>query len=117
MVESLIQKPWGSERIIAKTDKYVVKELHINPGCRLSLQYHEKKIEHMTLISGSGYLFIQYEGFIKKTSMKKMVPYFIDAKSIHRLEGSRTGGSCLIIEVSTIELDDICRIEDDYKRK
>lgn len=39
----IVEKPWGFERIIEKNGTYVVKELVVNPGHRLSLQYHEKK--------------------------------------------------------------------------
>src|SRR2546427_2290119 len=38
-----VAKPWGYELIWAKTDRYVGKILHIEPGHVLSLQYHNKK--------------------------------------------------------------------------
>ena len=36
-----IDKPWGHEIIWAETKDYIGKIIHINPGHRLSLQYHE----------------------------------------------------------------------------
>src|SRR2546426_12573073 len=38
-----VEKPWGHELIWARTDRYVGKILHIEPGHVLSLQYHNKK--------------------------------------------------------------------------
>src|SRR6266550_3918972 len=35
-----VEKPWGHELIWARTDRYVGKILHIEPGHVLSLQYH-----------------------------------------------------------------------------
>ena len=48
----VILKPWGWEKIWAHTDKYVGKILHINPGHRLSVQYHEVKDETIHVLSG-----------------------------------------------------------------
>ena len=36
-----IEKPWGYENILFNVGKYVIKELGIREGCRISLQYHE----------------------------------------------------------------------------
>ena len=41
----VVKKPWGQEEIWAKTNRYVGKILTINPGHRLSLQYHKEKEE------------------------------------------------------------------------
>ena len=38
-----VDKPWGYEVIWAETEDYVGKIMEINPGHRMSLQYHEKK--------------------------------------------------------------------------
>ena len=40
-----VDKPWGHELIWALTDRYVGKIIVIEPGHRLSLQYHERKDE------------------------------------------------------------------------
>ena len=31
-VKEMIEKPWGYEQIIQKNDKYVMKQIHIEPG-------------------------------------------------------------------------------------
>src|SRR5256886_17337661 len=55
-----VEKPWGHELIWAKTDRYVGKILHIEPGHVLSLQYHHKKDESIYLLTGEIILRIQH---------------------------------------------------------
>src|SRR5205807_7630157 len=45
-----VEKPWGFELIWARTDRYVGKILHIEPGHVLSLQYHNKKDESIYVL-------------------------------------------------------------------
>src|SRR5436309_15320833 len=49
---TIVKKPWGHERIWARTDRYVGKILHINAGEELSVQYHNEKDETVHLLSG-----------------------------------------------------------------
>src|SRR6266705_3079188 len=55
-----VDKPWGHELIWARTDRYVGKILHIEPGHVLSLQYHNKKDESIYVLSGEIILRIQH---------------------------------------------------------
>jgi len=110
-----ISKPWGYERIIEQTDVHVIKEIYVKPGHMLSKQYHEKKIEHMTLVNGKAILYLNDINYV----MKKYVPYYIPALMIHRLscpKDNEIDGGALIIEISSIELDDVVRLEDAYGR-
>src|SRR5436305_10668377 len=45
-------KPWGYELLLAKTEHYVGKILHVDTGHRLSLQYHNEKTETLYVQSG-----------------------------------------------------------------
>jgi len=47
-----IEKPWGYEIWYAWTDRYAGKLLHVRPGGRLSLQYHERKDESSYVLRG-----------------------------------------------------------------
>lgn len=101
-------KPWGYERILAQTDEYVVKLLHIKAGCRLSRQYHKVKDETLWLISGESYIDIGVRVNMERGISMRIRPFLI-----HRI--------CAVtdseyIEVSTPELNDIVRLEDDYGR-
>jgi mannose-6-phosphate isomerase-like protein (cupin superfamily) len=113
LIPGIIKKPWGHERIIEKNELYVVKELFIKAGNKLSLQYHNVKIETLFLAAGDGYI-ISEENGTKFLRPKEMVPKFIGQKMIHRLGAGKH--DALFVEVSTTELDDVVRLEDDYGR-
>jgi mannose-6-phosphate isomerase len=116
LLPGVTQKPWGHERIIQKNDLYVVKELYVKPNSRLSLQYHNKKVETMFLVGGEGYLEFLIDGRedYSNQKMRPMFPYFISPGATHRLYTE--GSDCLVVEVSSTELNDVVRIEDDYGR-
>ena len=99
----------GEEILVS--EPYVLKKICVNVGCRLSLQYHRKKTETMIVQSGSG---IIYHDKIQ-TFVKQCSHIHIPAGTIHRVEALQ-GENLVILEVSTPELDDIVRLEDDYGR-
>ena len=39
-----VDKPWGHEEIWAHTERYVGKVIVVEPGKRLSLQFHERAL-------------------------------------------------------------------------
>jgi mannose-6-phosphate isomerase len=106
-----IDKPWGYELIWAHTDNYVGKRIHINAGKRLSKQYHAEKEESIYVISGI--LYVELEG-----ERKRLIPgdhFDVPAGAVHRFWASEI--SVDLIEVSTSQLDDVVRIEDDFGRE
>jgi mannose-6-phosphate isomerase-like protein (cupin superfamily) len=109
----IVEKPWGYEEIWAETSRYVGKLLHINKGHRLSRQYHEKKEEtirvtqgDLTIEVGSGPVSV-YQYGIGST-------FHVDPGTVHRFCAYKNDVE--IIEVSTPELDDVVRLDDDYSR-
>jgi mannose-6-phosphate isomerase-like protein (cupin superfamily) len=113
-IPASIKKPWGGEYIFALTENYAGKVLTINKGHRLSLQYHEEKEETLYLLKGSLRLKIEdARGRLMVRSIKPGVAFTIKPKKIHRMEALK---DCEIIEVSTPELHDVVRLEDDYNR-
>jgi len=48
----IVEKPWGRELWYADQSAYAGKVLEVKAGRRLSLQYHERKIETLFLLSG-----------------------------------------------------------------
>lgn len=107
-------KPWGEEIWFAHTDKYAGKILKVKKGHRYSLQYHEKKEETQYIYSGKvkfsyGTDANNLQVEILNTGDKIDVhPY-----TIHRLEALKDSE---IFEVSTPELDDVVKLDDDYGR-
>ena len=109
-----VSKPWGWEDWLVVTDKYVLKQIFIRRGHRLSLQYHKKKTESVALVvqPGRDYALLTLNG-----RTRKLVERFVTILpgQIHRLAAPK-GWNVSIIEVSTPHLDDVVRIEDDYGR-
>ena len=109
----LILKPWGSEEIIAHTQNYVMKKMLINPGQRMSLQYHEKKEETIFVVQGT--LLVWTDSESEPIKINPGQTYHVKPKSVHRF-GATKNYSVTLIECSTTELDDVVRLEDDYSR-
>ncbi len=111
----VIEKPWGSEEIVDLCAAYCVKRLNVRRGHRLSLQRHERKRETMMLLSGEADLLIAGEGWHSNILMVPGEAHVIEPGTVHRIEGL-SEEPAVILEVSTPELDDVVRIEDDYGR-
>ena len=106
-----IAKPWGHELMFANSGKYVGKLLVINKGHRLSLQYHKKKHESLFVLKGKLKLTLGR----KTKTVGEGTAFAIPPKTIHRFEAAK--GRVTLIEVSTPEIWDVVRLQDDYGRK
>lgn len=105
--ENRTDKPWGYEKILIKTKKYLTKELFIKEDYRTSFHYHEKKDETMFIVKGSGY--IEFED--KKQYFSKNDTIHIPPKTPHSIVATE---NLKIYEVSTPHLKDTVRIKDYY---
>ncbi len=111
-----VDKPWGHEQIWAHTDRYAAKILVIEPGKRLSLQLHERK--HETILVTRGRLLLHLESDDGVMAVHELSPgehRQIPVGRRHRFEASAERVE--LVEVSTPELDDVVRLEDDYGRE
>ena len=111
MQEYTVNKPWGHEIRFAQTDKYLGKILYIDKGHRLSRQYHEVKEETVYVLSGILYI---YDGEGNITKLAPGQRFHVRPSQIHRFGANESNVE--IMEVSTPHLDDVVRLEDDYKR-
>jgi mannose-6-phosphate isomerase-like protein (cupin superfamily) len=110
-----VEKPWGFELIWAETDHYVGKLLHIDAGRRLSLQKHLVKDESIYVLSGRLRLHLEDAGGVVRVSELGPGEHVrVPIGRIHRYEAVDTTE---LMEVSTTELDDVVRLEDDYGRE
>ena len=50
----LVHRPWGTYETLLDYDNYKVKRIIILPQQQISLQYHNDREEHWTIVSGSG---------------------------------------------------------------
>lgn len=110
-----IDKPWGWEEILDLNDKYCIKHLFIEDGKRLSQQYHERKTETLILVSGACEVTWGRGVDERVEAMVLSKPYPVMPGTVHRMRGTSLEGA-LILEVSTTELDDVVRLDDDYGR-
>lgn len=110
-----VEKPWGHELIWAHTDRYVGKIIVIEAGKRLSLQRHLVKDESIYVISGRMRLTLEDEaGEIRVVDLGAGSFQHVPTGRIHRFEAvERTE----LMEISTPELDDVIRLEDDFGRE
>ena len=93
---------------------YKLKRIEVDPGGRLSYQYHYKRSEAWTIVEGVGS--ITLDGDIKDYSKGETV--LIPQGVKHRIE-NKASEKVVFIEVQTGSYfgeDDIVRIEDDYNR-
>lgn len=111
---SFILKPWGAELIWAKTKDYVGKILFVTKDSKLSLQHHSIKEETMYLKSGRIKITSGRDlSSLSEITLEENESFHIPPNIIHRVEALVDSE---IFEISTIELDDVIRHQDDYSR-
>lgn len=115
MTAQIVDKPWGKEIILTTSDlPYTSKILKIDAGHRLSLQYHDQKLETLCLISGEVNLIWGKD--VNNLITEKMLPqtgYTITPGTIHRFEAVT---DCQLFESSTGEIGTTHRLQDDANR-
>ncbi len=104
-----VEKPWGKEIWFAQTEKYVGKLIYVNHGERLSLQYHNVKDETLLVLQGLAKITVGNDVHIVNADSIRIAP-----NTVHRIEAIT---DLIVVEVSTPEVDDVVRIEDDYGRE
>ena len=108
-----VEKPWGYEIRWAINEKYLGKILHIKRGAQLSRQYHEVKDE--TIYVQNGVLILEIGNPPERKILSEGSSYRITPGTIHRFVAP-SESYVNLLEVSTPEIDDVVRIEDDYGR-
>ena len=48
------ERPWGQFFVLHDEPNYKLKRIEVNPGGRLSYQYHHKRSEVWTIVEGVG---------------------------------------------------------------
>jgi len=107
-------RPWGCFENLLDEPGYKVKRIMVYPGQKLSLQRHQCRAEHWTVVEGIAWVRNGDEEFALGVSESTFIPQ----QAIHRLE-NRTEELVVLIEVQTGSYtgeDDIERLEDIYGR-
>ena len=109
------ERPWGRFFVIHNENNYKLKRIEVDPGGRLSYQYHNKRSEAWTIVEGAGTITLNG----KITEYTKGQTVLIPQGIKHRIENKEIN-KLVFIEVQTgtyFGEDDIVRVEDDYNRK
>ncbi len=109
-----VQRPWGSFTTLHEEERFKIKKIVVNPGGKLSLQFHKHRSEHWVVVKGKARITVGDDVNCYQENDSVYIP--VSAK--HRAENCEDG-HLEIIEVQYGEYlgeDDIVRIEDIYGR-
>jgi mannose-6-phosphate isomerase-like protein (cupin superfamily) len=120
----IVEKPWGREIWYADQSAYAGKVLEVKQGRRLSLQYHERKTETLYLLSGKVLLTFRpiapgetpAASLVTPADQRVWLPgqaLHVPVRTIHRFEALEDS---VLLEVSTPDLTDVVRLQDDFSR-
>lgn len=108
-------RPWGCYYVIHDQVNYKLKRIEVNPNEKLSYQYHKKRSETWTIVSGYGEVIIDDKIYKVQPGDSIEIPK-LSKHRIHNISEQ----VLVFIEVQTGEYfgeDDIVRIHDKYNRK
>ena len=109
-----VLKPWGKEIWFANQPEYVGKILCITKGHRYSLQYHERKKETQYLLKGQIKFYLgESADSLEEIILNPGDKLDVYPGMVHRAEALEDAE---ILEVSTDDLDDVVKLDDDYGR-
>jgi mannose-6-phosphate isomerase len=111
-------KPWGHEMIFAAVEgQYVGKIIHVTAGHSLSLQYHLRKDETMSVLSGAA--LVEYGPAADALTSQHFGPgdtIHLPAGALHRITAIT---DLAFAEASSAQpgwREDVVRLEDKYGR-
>lgn len=107
-------RPWGSFKVLASGDGFLVKHLHVAPHCQISLQSHASRIEHWVVVKGVA--LAERQGCWTELLLGDGIK--IEKNQRHRLKNNQEY-QLEIIEVQVgqdLSESDIVRYDDDYQR-
>lgn len=115
LIHKTVYRPWGSYTVLEEGPRYKVKRVTVNPGGRLSLQFHHRRSEHWVVTAGTARVTCGDRSFDLRVNESTGIPQ----GTPHRLENPGTV-PLDIIEVQSgayVGEDDIVRLVDDYGRE
>jgi len=114
-VHRRVHRPWGCYEDIDSGDRFRVKRITVEPGRKLSLQWHHHRAEHWVIVSGTARVTRGTQTLLLTENQSIYIP----VGETHRLENP--GKVPLqLIEVQTgsyLGEDDIVRVDDEWHRE
>ncbi len=117
IMSEIFQRPWGYYQNLYGDDNgpYKVKKIVVNPKQRLSLQSHNSRAEHWTVVKGNGVVQVcENEWNVEPGRV-----IYIPKEAKHRMTNNSENEVLEFIEVQRGDYlgeDDITRYEDNYGR-
>jgi len=109
-----VYKPWGKEEWLELNEFYCYKRIYINSGYKTSFQYHNTKIETNYIIAGTAEVWLENDiGVIVKSIMSAGDFFTVMPLKKHRVIAM---SDIILQEVSTPQVDDVIRINDEFLR-
>ncbi len=107
-------RPWGTWEVLATGVGYTLKRIVVNAGQRLSLQYHEHRAEHWTVVQGVAEA--EIDGAAHPLEAGEHV--YVPLGAHHRIRNpGDTPMVFLEVQVGEhLDEQDIVRLQDDYAR-
>jgi len=109
-----VPRPWGWEMLWTLTARYAGKVLYIRRGHELSLRYHVEREESFLVRSGRLILVLEdADGELRELWLASGDAQHVPPRRLHRLIALE---DCEVVAVSTPEIDDVERPDDDHDR-
>ena len=108
------ERPWGKYFVLEDEPHYKLKRIEVNPGQRLSYQFHHHRQEFWTIVEGEAIVTLDEE----EISLKYGESIHVPQGAKHRI-ANRSENLVVFVEVQTGSYfgeDDIVRLQDDYAR-
>ncbi len=127
-MEPTTYRPWGSFTVLNRAADYVVKQITVNPGMRLSLQSHNHRCEHWVIVSGTGLVHLQHEQesvagtshpVLQSIAVQPRQHVWVPIRARHRITNTSQTQKLVFIETQLgdiLDEDDIIRYQDDFGR-
>lgn len=112
--KKVVEKPWGKEIWLELNDKYCYKRIEIKAGFKTSYQFHNFKLETNYIVKGNAEVWLENDnGVVEKFYMKEGDFFTVTPPKKHRVIAIT---DVILQEVSTPEVDDVVRINDEFNR-
>ena len=108
----VVKKPWGTYEILLDEPNYKVKRITVFAGHRFSLQYHNHREEHWSVVSGDGTIVLGSWSAKGGRGSRWIIPQGV----VHRATAGTQELVFIETEIGDCWEEDIVRLEDDYNR-
>lgn len=112
----IVERPWGFYNTIhLEESSFLLKKICVKPNSKLSLQSHNHRSEHWTIISGNGRVVLGDDVLIVGPNSHVYIPTNVK----HRIINTSETEDLTFVEVQVgqiLEETDIVRYEDEYGR-